>query len=314
MKYVPSLSKSVASLLLVGIGWLPTLGQAEILVPVIPTNQVDVTVAVNVTFDTATQLYTYTYSVTSLPTSQQNIEDFAIEFNGEVLNVTSPRGWMSIPFFMEPILSWGAIEVPTESIPPGYVDDGSLIPSPFQIKPGETLGGFSLQSPSPPQAVKFYVRGFAQVPTATSEDDFDNAGITIPVFPDDSKVGGTLGPRLTDNLIFAGGRRPSVDGFLGFVGNENGETRRLPVSILIRFGVNGETLFPDTFRAALNREDVTQRFIKTGNGTERVALFELGQSPLVLGRNVLTTSVDGLVPDTTRTATDSDAFTFFVVQ
>ena len=314
MKHVPSLSKSVASLLLVGIGWLPTLGQAEILVPVIPTNQVDVTVAVNVTFDTATQLYTYAYSVTSLPTSQQNIDDFAIEFNGEILNVTSPRGWISVPFFMQPILSWGAIEVPTESIPADYVDDGTLIPSPFQIKPGQTLGGFSLQSPSPPQAVKFYAKGFAQVPTATSEDDFDEAGMTIPVFPDDSKAGATLGPRLVDNLIFAGGRRPSVDGFLGFVGNENGETRRLPVSILIRFGVNGETVFPDTFTAALNRVDVTQRFIKTGNGTERVALFEPGQSPLVLGRNVLTTSVNGLVPDTTRTATDSDAFTFFAVQ
>ena len=314
MNHFPSLRKSLAGLLLVGIGWLPTLGEAEILVPVLPTNLVDVTVAVDTKFDPATQLYTYSYSVTSLPTSQQNIQNFSIEFNGEVLNVTSPRGWMSIPFFMEPIMSWAAIEVPKESIPPGYVNDGSLFPSPFQIKPGETLGGFSLQSPSPPQAVKFYVRGFAPLPRATSEDDFDDAGITIPVFPDDSKVGGTLGPRLTDNLIFAGGRRPSVDGFLGFVGNENGETRRLPVSILIRFGVNGETVFPDTFRAALNREDVTQRFIKTGNGTERVALFELGQSPLVLGRNVLTTSVDGLVPDTTRTATDSDAFTFFVVQ
>ena len=152
------------------------------------------------------------------------------------------------------------------------------------------------------------------MPTATNEDDFDNAGITIPVFPDDAKAGATLGPRLADNLIFAGGRRPSVDGFLGFVGNENGETRTRPIAILIRFGVNGETVFPDTFTAALNREDVTPRFIATGNGTERVALFELGQSPLVLGRNVLTTSVNGMVPDTTRTATDSDAFTFFAVQ
>ena len=314
MKHVPSLSKSIAGLLLVGIGLFPTLGQAEILIPVIPTNQVDVTVAVDVKFDTASQLYTYTYSVTSLATNQQNIESFDIEFNGEVLNVTSPRGWRSYPFFMESIMGWAAIEVPKESIPSDYVDDGSLFPSPFQIKPGETLGGFSLQSPSPPQAVKFYVQGFAQVPTATDEGDFDNAGITIPVFPDDAKAGATLGPRLADNLIFAGGRRPSVDGFLGFAGTQNGETRQLPVSILIRFGVNGETVFPDTFKAALNREDVTPRFIKTGNGFERVALFELGQSPIVLGRNVLTTSVDGIVPDTTRTATDSDAFTFYAVQ
>lgn len=312
MKYFSILSKSLALLLLVGIGLFPIFGQAEILVPVIPTNQVDVTVTVDITFDAATQLYTYAYKVTSLPTSLQDIDTFDLEFNGEVSNMTSPRGWISVPFSMQPIMLWAAIEVPKESIPSDYVDDGSLFPSPFQIKPGQTLGGFSLQSPSPPQAVKFYAKGFAQVPTATDEDDFAN--ITIPVFPDDSKAGVTLGPRLADNLIFAGGRRPSVDGFLGFVGSENGETRRLPVSILIRFGVNGETVFPETFAAALNRKDVTQRFIKTGNGTERVALFELGQSPLVLGRNVLTTSVNGLVPDTTRTATDSDAFTFFAVQ
>jgi len=312
MKYFSSLGKSFASLLLIGIGLLPAPSEAEILVPVIPTNQVDVTVAVDVTFDAATQLYTYAYKVTSLPTSRQNIDTFDIEFNGEVLNVTSPRGWRKFPFFMQSIMSWAAIEIPKESIPPGYADDGSRFPSPFQIKPGQTLGGFSLQSPSPPQAVKFYVKGFAQVPTATSEDDFND--ITIPVFPDDSKAGVTLGPRRTDNVIFAGGRRPSVDGFLGFAGTQNGETRQLPVSILIRFGVNGETVFPDTFKAALNREDVTQHFIKTGNGSERVALFELGQSPIVLGRNILTTSVDGLVPDTTRTATDSDAFTFYAVQ
>ncbi|MFO0779770.1 MAG: hypothetical protein U0223_19435 [Nitrospira sp.] len=312
MKYLPNLSKSLAGLLLVGIGLLHTPSEAEILVPVIPTNQVDVTVTADVTFDAATQLYTYAYTVTSLPTSRQDIDSFYIEFNGEVLNVKSPRGWDDFPFSMQPIMSWAAIEVPTESIPPGYVDDGSLIPSPFQIKPGQTLGGFSLQSPSPPQAVKFYAKGFAQIPTATNEDDFND--ITIPVFPDDSKAGVTLGPRRTDNVIFAGGRRPSVDGFLGFAGTQNGETRQLPVSILIRFAVNGETVFLDTFKAALNREDVTQRFIKTGNGSERVALFELGQSPIVLGRNVLTTSVDGMVPDTTRTATDSDAFTFYAVQ
>ncbi|MBX3328727.1 MAG: hypothetical protein KF682_22890, partial [Nitrospira sp.] len=284
MKYLPNLSKSLAGLLLVGIGLLHTPSEAEILVPVIPTNQVDVTVTADVTFDAATQLYTYAYTVTSLPTSRQDIDSFYIEFNGEVLNVKSPRGWDDFPFSMQPIMSWAAIEVPTESIPPGYVDDGSLIPSPFQIKPGQTLGGFSLQSPSPPQAVKFYAKGFAQIPTATNEDDFND--ITIPVFPDDSKAGVTLGPRRTDNLIFAGGRRPSVDGFLGFAGTQNGETRQLPVSILIRFAVNGETVFLDTFKAALNREDVTQRFIKTGNGSERVALFELGQSPIVLGRNV----------------------------
>ena len=38
----------------------------------------------------------------------------------------------------------------------------------------------------------------------------------------------------------------------------------------------------------------------------------MGTSPLEVGRNVLITSVDGVVPGTTRTATDVDRVTFTV--
>ncbi len=160
--------------------------------------------------------------------------------------------------------------------------------------------------------MKFYVEGWVPVPAATEEGEIDEED--LPVFPDSAKAGTTLGPGLDDNIIFDGGRRPSVDGFLAFVGNENRETRTLPITIIVRFGVNGETVFPDTFTASLNRVDVTQDFIMTGNGDERVAFFELGSSPIVVGRNVLVTSVDGIVPGTTRTASDGDAFTFFAVE
>ena len=50
--------------------------------------------------------------------------------------------------------------------------------------------------------------------------------------------------------------------------------------------------------------DVTEAFHLTGNGSEKLAIFELGSSPIVVGRNVLKTSVDGIVLDTTRTASD----------
>lgn len=41
-----------------------------------------------------------------------------------------------------------------------------------------------------------------------------------------------------------------------------------------------------------------------------VAVFMPATSPLTSGRNVLLVSVDGIVPGTTRTATDANRFTF----
>ena len=66
------------------------------------------------------------------------------------------------------------------------------------------------------------------------------------------------------------------------------------------------------FPAQLNRVAVTGSFQPTGNGDERVAIFDLADSPIVVGRNVLVTSVEGIVPGTARTASDGDAFTFFI--
>ena len=67
-----------------------------------------------------------------------------------------------------------------------------------------------------------------------------------------------------------------------------------------------------SFSATLNQADVTNAFQATGNGTDRVAVFELAGSPLVSGRNVLRTSIEGIVPGTTRSASDGDAITFFI--
>ncbi len=289
-----------------------SLSMGAITVPVEPRDRVDVSINVDVQFDEAAQLYTYHYQVTNLSTSQQEVSDFAVEVDGELMNIQSPEGWSPFIFSKEPVILWGAIgsgDGPSDP-PPG----GGDVPSPFQIKPGETLGGFSFQSPAAPTVSKFFTQGWVQIPRADDAGDFDDAGVVPLPFTQDSKSGSILSPGLDDSLIFNGGRRPSVDGFLAFVGNENRETRTLPIAIIIRFGINGETVFPETFSAALNRVDVTQDFIMTGNGDERVAFFEVGSSPIVVGRNVLVTGLDGIVPGTTRTATDGDAFTFFAVE
>lgn len=281
---------------------------ADIIVPVIDQSRVDVTVSLDVRFDALTGLYTYNYELSSGPGSELDVEFFGVETNAEVLNAQVPAGWDSGDVADTPIFFFSAVQV--EPLPPDYVDTGNIPPPLFSIKPNETLGGFSFQSPEGPTTVLFYAQGYAPVPQADSEDDFE--GIDIPIFTENSFIGSTVGPGRDDGVVFAGGRRPSVDGFLGFVGVNDRDTLILPVVLSLRFAVNGETVDTSTFTAQLNRVAVTGSFQPTGNGNEMVAVFDLADSPIVVGRNVLLTSVDGIVPGTSRTASDGDALTFFI--
>lgn len=92
----------------------------------------------------------------------------------------------------------------------------------------------------------------------------------------------------------------------------NDDIRTAPVGIIIKFSLNGEAVDRSTFRAELNRADVTAKFVPGGAPGDLVAVFDLDSSPLKLGRNVLLTTVSGLVPGTNRTASDVDRVTFFV--
>jgi len=181
-------------ILLQGIGLSAAKpGSAQIIVPVIDQSQVDVTVSSDVQFDSTTNLYTYSYEVASSGLSVQNVMNFAVEVGSGVSNIQSPQGWSARAFSSAPVIRWAATEV--EPLPPDFVDTGGNIPpSPFDIKPGETLGGFSFQSSEPPETVAFYAQGFAPIPEAVSEDDFDE--IKIPGWMDNSFRGSTTGPAL----------------------------------------------------------------------------------------------------------------------
>jgi hypothetical protein len=196
------------------------------------------------------------------------------------------------------------------------VDDGNIPPSTFTIAPGLSQSGFSFASPHPPGTVPFFLQGdtkLAQV--AMDAADLPLEGTEIPDFTQDSFTGQTVGPVPIDQTqFFAGGRRPAVDGFLVFLTLANGDSRLPPVGVVVKFGIGGETVRQETFHATLNGVDVTSSFAPGSEPGELVAVFDLGTSPLAAGRNVLITSVDGIVPGTTRTATDVDRVTFTVIQ
>jgi hypothetical protein len=285
---------------------------AQVIVPVTPANQLSVAVSTTVTFNPASGLYTYVYTLTNAAASQQAAWLFAIQFNGSGDSPSGPAGWTFAPHDDRPIVSWAATE--TGPLPPDYVDDGNVPPSVYTIAPGASLSGFQLVSPNPPGNVPFFVQGETKLPQAAVDvGDFPLEGEEVLDFADDSITGVTVGPVPVDPAqIFTGGRRPAVDTFLVFVNLVNGDTKMAPVGIVIRFGINGETVDEPTFHATLNGVDVTASFGPGSQPGELVGVFDRGTSPLQTGRNVLITSVDGVVPGTTRTATDVDRVTFTI--
>ncbi len=143
-----------------------------------PPNLVTVTVSPTVTFDPATNLFTYQYSISNDATSQQEVSDVALDFAPPVSNVSSPRGWSDTTFSGRSTLHWKAIEA--APLPEGQPDTGQVPPGLFQIKPGSSLGGFSLQSSLPPGPVNFYVLGFTELPSADTEMDAETLEDTCP--------------------------------------------------------------------------------------------------------------------------------------
>lgn len=149
----------------------------------------------------------YLYRVTSDPTSIQEIWFFALEFNGKIVDtsVTSPQGWTFGDHDDRPIISWAATEGP---VPSDFIDDGNVPPSPFQIKPGQTLGGFSFRSPDPPATARFFAEGFTKLPQVTEDvGELPQEGEEVLDFTENSFTGFTSAPTAITGQPFLGGRR-----------------------------------------------------------------------------------------------------------
>jgi hypothetical protein len=92
--------------LLLSLGAYIAPGSAQVIVPPQPANLVLVTVDAHVTFDSTTGLYTYSYNVTSSPSSIQEVWAFSVRFTGGVSNVSAPAGWTGIPLRDRQIVTW----------------------------------------------------------------------------------------------------------------------------------------------------------------------------------------------------------------
>lgn len=165
-----------------------------------PPNRVTVRVSADVKYDASSWVYSYAYAVSNDVMSAQEVKWFSLDFVPPISNIVSPRGWRDGDFYGRSTMGWVANEIDEQG-----VDDGiSVPPSIVQIKPGNTLRGFSFQSPKPPGPVKYYVTGAVPSTISTgatigeaesqAEQRIENCPHLQNHILDQSLVGVTAGP------------------------------------------------------------------------------------------------------------------------
>ena len=158
-------------------------------------NQVSVTITPTVSQDPATQIYTYSYTLASDPSSVQDTVSFAVNFEGSIDNINDPQGWDHGIMFNGSTVRWSA-DVAAD-FPPGVTDQGQVPPPALPIHPGSSMAGFSFTSPKAPGPVKYVVHGESPIPPQASESDAEQFSTVCNLkgsFMDRGVSGTTLGP------------------------------------------------------------------------------------------------------------------------
>jgi hypothetical protein len=265
-----------------------------------------------VTYDDVAHVWRYSYSVGNGAAAEQPIQSLGLRFNGPASQVTMPADWWGIVFVDNPSAIPGATFHAEGSDNFVSTPNGEAAAQPAAaISPGAALAGFNIVSLYPPGDARTYVQGYAPVPYLPNDFDQDT---NLPDDTTNAQRGSSLGPTRYTVVANDGNRRPAVDGFLAFMNVQtSGSVLHNPAVLALKFAINGETVFQQTFHATLNGVDVTAQFHPgPSDGADLTAVFAIGSSPLAAGKNILITTVDGIVPGTTRGATDTDRIVFTV--
>lgn len=266
----------------------------------------EVTLA-SVTLDGSTGEFVYAYSIANGAAATQSLESLYLELAVAPTGMAAPAGWD----VMVPGDPGIAVFFAGGDIDPAWVPahDGDLPRFLSNVPPGGSLHGLTLRSPcAGGLPITYYARGYDHYPAPPADDTA--TWIVLPTWRDDAVSGSVTGPGDCSAVADWGNRRPAVDGFVGLVNFADGAALDAgPVTVQLRFARDGETVDVSTLRVELNRTDVTAAFVLNAAG-DAIAVFPPGSSPARSGRNTLLVAVDGIVPGTTRSATDADRFTF----
>lgn len=271
------------------------------------------TVSATATFDASTHFYEYAYTVANPATNAANASLLVVKLQpgvDVVTEVRSPPGWTALHLEEKGTVSWAATEV---VVPVGYVDDGNVLEGRATIKPGQSLGGFSFKSFSPPGPGPAITQTFAPLYVLQGDEDYE-ALETSPEFsrlPDDNGFRTTTTVPQPD-LDDQGNRRPSADGFLVFANLDDNASYAGPSALIVmRLAAGNETVYPQTLSVSVNQRDVTSLFAWNPLYKGYAAELTPENAGLVPGRNILIAAVDGVVPDTNgHVARDVDRVVF----
>ncbi|HEX7152234.1 MAG TPA: hypothetical protein VF618_12170 [Thermoanaerobaculia bacterium] len=297
----------------------PLAGGATFEVELPPLTLTGSTLATNVTYDPARQVYRYEYTINSAATNRASIRAVQIDISGRVarpqtdpaLNENVTRVGADQPATTIPV----GITVPTTaSFWSGGVGAGGRVffstnRDGAGVLPGASLGGFVIESKLPPGVRNAEIRPSTEVwrtilrthpegeldPPADSRDYSLKITTVAPSDPDLSQ------------LFNGGGQSPAeVNPFLRYVAPTDTRTK-LPAGtsstwVVVAFGT---TTDPASFTATFNGVDVRSRFTPVPGALQAVQ-FELQP-----GSNKLQLSIEG-VTSSGRTARDTDTLTFLV--
>jgi len=184
-------------------GWgllaLLVVGPVAALTCPTPPNELRVTIGAQVSYDAATHLYTYRYSFHNAALSVQALDSLDIGAPVPITGVQFPRGWIDIPPDVgDPVEAVSFFPYLLPSSAP--VQSVTIPPSPWELQPGQTLGGFRFQSPHGPGPVPFYAMGYVTVATQSSEESAEEmteaCGYSLGTPSGVGRMGRTLGPIL----------------------------------------------------------------------------------------------------------------------
>ncbi|MBI3555080.1 MAG: hypothetical protein HY074_02300 [Deltaproteobacteria bacterium] len=133
-----------------------------------PPTSIDAAVSSSASYDANNKLYTYSYKLQNSKTSMLSIERFIVPTYSNPNSSTTPANWWGR--YMDegwPRMNWSTYL----SHPPGVKAPAPTTsgyrPKYFALKPGDSLNGFSFQSPNPPGVGMFFVEGDTPPPTST---------------------------------------------------------------------------------------------------------------------------------------------------
>ncbi len=164
---------------------------------------IQVSVQASSSYNGVTGKYTYTYTVTNEASSTGALETFGLGPVPVSSTLGSPLHWKGgVGWEGDSTLAgWSVADNDTRPLPP--TDTGNDYPSPYDLQPGQTLGGFTVISIKPPTTIQFYAQAFDTIPAGD-----DDTG--PPKLSQEGVTGSILGP--DKNVITAVGERDARRG------------------------------------------------------------------------------------------------------